>query len=377
MTLKDAILKSLQEINKAATYVEVCNNILSKGYYDFGEAKTPNDTVSSILGNFIRDGDSRVKRVKQNGRTFVYYLTKNEPDFGSQLEIGTDEPGKGKKPTAKPTYHERDLHILLTSYLNSLDIYAKTVFHEQSTFSKDSNQVWTHPDVVGIRFLNLSSKAGQTFLKSIDRNATFKLSSYEIKKEINSDTELKKAFFQAVSNSSWANYGYLVAFEFGDSLLDEMERLNQAFGIGLLKLSANPYESKVLFQPKQKPLDFKTIDKLCNINGDFNRFIEQTEKLMNADDKYTKAMEKELEAFCDGYFRDEAEMEAYLKAKNIPLEQGGIEETARESLFKRATDAWYPSGILDLLLRVSEVSLHLYSEGVVKLCRIKAKLKVI
>lgn len=102
--------------------------------------------------------------------------------------------------------------------------------------------------------------------------------------------------------------------------MDEMERLNQSFGIGLLKLSANPYESKVLFQAKQKVLDFKTIDKLCKINPDFERFIEQTEKLMNADEKYVKAMEKELESFCDGYFRDDAEMEAYLAAKHIPKE---------------------------------------------------------
>jgi len=72
--------------------------------------------------------------------------------------------------------------------------------------------------MVGIKFLNLQTKASQNFLKSINRVDTFKLSSYKIKKKINSDSDLKKAFFQAVSNLSWANYGYLVAFEFRDSL---------------------------------------------------------------------------------------------------------------------------------------------------------------
>ena len=136
--------------------------------------------------------------------------------------------------------------------------------------------------MVGIRFLNLQTKASQNFLKSINRVDTFKLSSYELKREINSDSELKKAFFQAVSNSSWANYGYLVAFEFSDSLAEEMERLNQSFGIGVIELNANPYQSKVLFPPKYRDLDFKTIDKLCKINKDFEKFIEQTEKLMTA-----------------------------------------------------------------------------------------------
>ena len=68
-----------------------------------------------------------------------------------------------------------------------------------------------------------------------------------------------------MSNSSWSNYGYLVAFEFSESLSQEMERLNHAFGIGILELSANPYQSKILFQPKYKEIDFKMIDKLCKM----------------------------------------------------------------------------------------------------------------
>ena len=35
--------------------------------------------------------------------------------------------------------------------------------------------------------------------------------------------DLKKSYFQAVSNSSRANYSYLVALEIGDNLKDEME----------------------------------------------------------------------------------------------------------------------------------------------------------
>ena len=84
---------------------------------------------------------------------------------------------------------------------------------------------------------------------------------------------MKKSFFQAVSNSSLANYGYLVAFEISDSLDEEMERLNQSFGIGIINLKANPYESKMLYQSKYNELDFKTLDKLCKINNDFETFI--------------------------------------------------------------------------------------------------------
>lgn len=322
MTLKEAVLKSLEEINELTNYLEVYNHIVEKKYYDFGTAKTPGSTVSALLGDFIRNGDSRVKRIKQQGGTYSYYLTRNEQNISIDVLSGETEV-KSTIPTKVPktkTYDERDLHKLLSSYLKNTDTYSKTIFHEQSN-NKDSNQIWTHPDMVGIKFLNLQTKASQNFLKSINRVDTFKMSSYELKKEINSDSELKKAFFQAVSNSSWANYGYLVAFEFGDSLSDEMARLNQSFGIGIIELNSNPYQSKVLFPSTYRELDFKTIDKLCKMNAEFNRFIEQTEKLMTASEKYVSGAEKELDEFCDNYFISDTEIDDYCKERNIPTNE--------------------------------------------------------
>ncbi len=267
----------------------VYNHIVDSKYYDFGGAKTPGSTISAVLGDFIRNGDTRVKRIKQDGGTYTYYLTKNEQNIGIDILSGSTETVTTStvKIDKNKTYDERDLHRLLSSYLKNTGIYSKTIFHEQSN-GKDSNQIWTHPDMVGIKFLNLQTKVSQNFLKAINRADTFKLNSYEIKKEINNDNELKKAFFQAVSNSTWANFGYLVAFEFSDSLMEEMERLNQSFGIGIIELNANPYQSKILFPAKYRDLDFKTIDKLCKMNKEFEKFIEQTEKLMTAEERYFK-----------------------------------------------------------------------------------------
>lgn len=317
MKLKEAILRSLDDINKVTNYLDVYNKIVEKNYYDFGSAKTPSSTISAILGDFIRNGDTRVKRIKENGGTFGYYLSKNE----SNISIETLERVTiidTKKKIKSQSFDERDLHKLLSSYLKTTDTYSKTIFHEQSNRSEE-HQKWIHPDMVGISFLKLMTNTSQIFLKAINRIDTFKLTSYEIKKEINSDYDLKKSFFQAVSNSSWANFGYLVAFEINDSLNEEMERLNQSFGIGIIKLKSNPYESKILYQAKYKDLDFKTIDKLCKINKDFEKFIEQIEKLMTADEKYTKSTEKELDEFCDSYFSNDTEVEKYCEDKNIPI----------------------------------------------------------
>lgn len=320
MTIKEAILKSLEDMKRSSNFFEVYEHIVEKKYYEFKRGKTPASTVSAILGDFIRNGDTRVKRIKESDGTYSYYLAKNKSVIENQIfespkEITEIQVIKEKKEN----FEERDLHKLLSSFLKSNLTYSKTIFHEQSNRS-DEYQKWIHPDLVGINFLKLQTNISQSFLKVINRVDTFKISSYEVKKEINTDYELKKCYFQAVSNSSWANFGYLVAFGINDNLVEEMERLNQSFGIGIIKLKSNPYESKVLFQAKYKELDFKTIDKLCKINLDFEKFIEQIEKLMTASEKYISGAEKELDEFCDDYFENDTEVEEYCKHKNIPNE---------------------------------------------------------
>ncbi len=317
MTLKEAILKSLNEIGGLTNYSAVTRHLIENKYYDFKDAKTPSATVSAILGDFIRNGDSRVKRIKESGAYF-YYLTKNESSISIEKLSGDSSIKAEDKVDKRRTYEERKLHKLLSSYLKNTEIYSKTIFHEQSS-GKDSNQIWTHPDMVGIKFLNLQTKTSQNFLKSINRIDALKLSSYEIKREINSDSELKKAYFQAVSNSSWANYGYLVAFEFSDNLYDEMGRLNQSFGIGIIELDSNPYQSKILFPAAYRDLDFKTIDKLCVINEEFEKFIEQIEKLLTAQERYYLSTEKELNEYCDPYFLNDSEIEKYCVEHKIPF----------------------------------------------------------
>ena len=321
MTLKDSILRSLEEIGGLTNYQAVCQHIISNNYYDFREALTPASTVSALLGNFIREGDIRVKRIKQKGGTYSYYLSKNEASIQqSQLE---GESVASEKVNAKKTYTERSLHKLLASYLKSSGVYAKTIFHEQSN-AKDNNQVWTHPDIVGIDFLKLKSAHSQNLLKSINKADTFKLRAYELKREINSDNDLKKAYFQAVSNSSWANYGYLAAFEFGDSLQDEMNRLNQSFGIGIIELNADPYLSRVLYPARYKEIDFKTLDKLCEMNAEFGKFIENSNKLLSVSDVYYSAIEKEFDSYCDPVFGNDAEVQEYCLENKIPFYNDGV-----------------------------------------------------
>gem|GEM_PF-1469222 len=80
-----------------------------------------------------------------------------------------------------------------------------------------------------------------------------KLWSFEAKLLINR-SNVRECFFQAVSNSSWANFGYLVAAEIeGQDTLKELRMLFAAHGIGLIKLDAdNPAESQVLIPARER-----------------------------------------------------------------------------------------------------------------------------
>jgi len=164
MTIKEAILQSLEDITKKATYMEIYRHIVAKKYYDFGPAKTPASTISALLGDFIRNGDERVKRINETGDTYSYYLTKNEQNIILDSITTPSETEVPQKDKTK-NYAERDLHILLSSYLKNTQIYSKTIFHEQSSSGKDNNQIWTHPDMVGVKFLDLHTKVSQAFLK--------------------------------------------------------------------------------------------------------------------------------------------------------------------------------------------------------------------
>jgi len=314
MTVKEAILKALDESSQPLPYQDVTKYIVDNNLYE-GNGLTLNATVSAQLGDFIRKNDTRVGRIK-NGRAYSYYLTKNEVpneiiEIKEKVEV---------KRNNKADFSERDLHPLFVSYLKSKGIYAKTILHEESKNSKDDTQKWAHPDIVGVKFAKFKSEASIRLLKTFEKKDSCEIISYELKKEINSDTELKKCYFQAVSNSSWANRGYLVAFEIGDHLKEEMERLNKAFDIGVIKLHANPFESQILFQSSYRDLDYQTIDKLCHINLKYKEFIEQIITL-NTDEKHLDLLFNEFNKKCDSFYEKDEEIAKYCREKNIPFEQ--------------------------------------------------------
>ena len=130
-----------------------------------------------------------------------------------------------------------------------------------------------------------------------------------MKKELNY-RNLREYYFQAVSNSSWSNEGYLVALKIDNSIYDELRRLNNSFGIGIIKLNPkNIFQSEILFSAREhKNLDWDTIDRVAVENEDFISFIE---------DLYLDTQANKIRGKYDKTFDTEEETETYSIEKGI------------------------------------------------------------
>lgn len=134
---------------------------------------------------------------------------------------------------------------------------------------------WLYPDVVGMEDLTADwHQEVKNLVKEYpDRKA--KLWSFEVKLLLNR-SNVREAFFQAVSNSSWANYGYLAVARIGDAdTLKELRMLFALHGIGLIQLDVeNPAESQILVPARERfEVDWATCNRLAQENKDFMRFI--------------------------------------------------------------------------------------------------------
>ena len=133
----------------------------------------------------------------------------NITKYAEELDVllyGAPQPQQTEKEEEhqEKNYLERDLHKLFCTWLRNEDIFAKTIFHEKSNRS-DSAQKWVHPDIIGVQFEEFDNEVTLSLLKATEPKETVNIYSFEMKRKIENDSQLKEYYFQALSNSSWAN----------------------------------------------------------------------------------------------------------------------------------------------------------------------------
>ncbi|MCC9063640.1 HTH domain-containing protein [Flavobacterium piscisymbiosum] len=265
---------SPKEIWKKANDYKLLSDFTTTG-------KTPWATIGAYCYTDIQRAGESSTIIQTNERPAEFYLRKHieKLDLDKISKEKDKEEIKNEKEIAKK-YKERDLHCLLSAFTFTNQHFkanTKTIFHENSSKGTKGQNEWLHPDIVGVYFPYQDYKHETLEIQNHLNISSIKLFSFELKINLNF-TNLRQYYFQAVSNSSWANEGYLVILNIDDdpALLDEIRRLNNAFGIGIVKLNAeNVYESEILFPSKiNEIIDWDTVNRLVVENKNFSDFLK-------------------------------------------------------------------------------------------------------
>jgi hypothetical protein len=204
----------------------------------------------------------------------LYFSEKSEADEAEAVEI----PIPSTVPGLDRSKSENDLYPKLCQFLyGELQVRAKRIDEKTSSnrYGKSGNH-WIHPDVVGLEDLasDWDPSVRDCVGKTSDKRA--RLWSFEVKLLVNR-ANLRECFFQAVSNSSWANFGYLVADEIiGQGTLEELRMLSAAHGIGLIRLDfENPSDSQIIIPASERrDVNWGAASRLSSENGSFKGFLQ-------------------------------------------------------------------------------------------------------
>lgn len=234
--------------------------------------KTPEASLGARLYTDVQKPSSMfVKLGSRPAKFLLKSLTGSIPNLQQQV---ASLPATQVKKTIYP---ERELHPLLVWFLDSsFGTHCRTVFHEKSKKKGEKQNQWIHPDVVGFALTTKEWSPDVVQLAQVSGDLAARLYSFEVKISLDFPT-LREYFFQTVSNSSWAHEGYLVAVDIDEDpeFREELTRLSQSFGIGVIQLdTADPVDSTILLPARERmTIDWKTVDRIAKENPDFEEFI--------------------------------------------------------------------------------------------------------
>lgn len=304
-TFWDIIERTIEKVATPLSAKEIwdkANELGTIGDYTTS-GKTPWATIAAYCYTDINNNGDSSMIIQTSERPAQFFLRKlaDKIDIQKVQKQKDNEVAKKEKVETKK-FNERDLHSLLVAYaLGDTHFKAnlKTIFHETSNKGTKGQNEWIHPDLVGVYFPFKDYKKETLEIQSHLTISSIKLFSFELKISL-SFVNLREYFFQAVSNSSWANEGYLVAININEdpTFRDELRRLNNAFGIGIIKLNTeNVFESEILFPASIKQsIDWDTVNRLANENSDFSdflKFITEDCKLGKIKSQYDKVLNLE------------------------------------------------------------------------------------
>ena len=211
-----------------------------------------------------------------------YYSTQSDEEEVAQAEAGLSAAGLAHASAPQVSSRqlcENDLYPMLMQYLrDEFSVFSMRIDEKKSSNSRGpKGNHWLHPDVVGMEDLGADwdREVRDCVHEYFDKRTS--LWSFEVKLLLNG-SNARECFFQALSNSSWANFAYLVARDIeGTETMKELRLLSAAHGIGLIRLDVeNPSESEVLIPARERAaVDWDMVNRLAKENRDFKGFVKR------------------------------------------------------------------------------------------------------
>lgn len=244
----------------------------------------PIDSDAALLQQIVAEIGSQRPRLQKRhpqiktteGRPRKYYYTNKTDD--SEINDANIIEIRNSQSSGIINISERALYPKLSEFLwSELSVYSKRIDEKRSRNLRGAGgNKWLYPDLVGME--DLSTDWHREIKDCVQQYADkqTKLWSFEVKTLINR-SNVREVFFQAVSNSSWSNFGYLVANEIeGADTLKELRMLSSLHGIGFIKLEFdNPSESQIMIPAKERiDVDWNNANRLAEENSDFLSYIK-------------------------------------------------------------------------------------------------------
>lgn len=187
-------------------------------------------------------------------------------------------------PASEEEHTEHELYPLLMDYLHRAhQLYCLRIDEKRSKNTRGHRgNHWLHPDIVGIDARDLYWHSDVRDCVRAGPGRTVKLWSFEVKKSL-SKHNVRECYFQTVSNSSWANLGYLVTAEIKgdhqDTVQRELQMLSALHGIGVMVLNpTDVYDSYILIPARERSqVGWDFVNRIVEENDDFKQFINKVE----------------------------------------------------------------------------------------------------
>jgi hypothetical protein len=246
------------------------------------------DTEERLIAQLAAEvGGQRTRRAQKacanvatrdKPRPRIYYWDENPNlPYLDDIQDEADEP-EIDTPLVSQSFSEHDLYPMLIEYLSKdLGLYCQRIDERKSKNSHgNGGNHWLHPDIVALEPLD---QGWDEIVRSCVRSgnhSSVRLWSFEVKKHLTKGN-VRKYFFQAVSNSSWANFGYLVATGLNGDVEGELQMLSSLHGIGVLILDTESlFDSQILIPAQERVnVDWQSANRIVTENRDFHHYVEQ------------------------------------------------------------------------------------------------------